>query len=153
MSDKSHVGMGYHLCPICYEKHDEVVLIDKHLRNTLERENFAGFELCPKHKEMAGEYIALVEVSNKAPVTQMHEAKPTGKVAHIRRSAWSLVFNTPCHEGPLAYCEAGTIDLLAKRTGQATPEESANAEDRVGLGEDKWAIPCAASDSEGGEPE
>ena len=32
---------------ICLTKHDETVLLDKRLRNTLERDNFNWFYLCP----------------------------------------------------------------------------------------------------------
>lgn len=36
--ERSYVGMGYALCPVCGTKHDEVVLLDKRLRDSLPRE-------------------------------------------------------------------------------------------------------------------
>lgn len=44
MNDKSHVGM--YNCPKCGEPIG--ILLDKHLRNSLERNNVIGPELCDK---------------------------------------------------------------------------------------------------------
>lgn len=57
MSDKSHVSMGYYLCPYSGKEHSEVVLLDTQLKNSLERKTFLGYELNP---ELDDNYIYLV---------------------------------------------------------------------------------------------
>lgn len=106
----SHVGMGYKLCPACHEKHDETVLLHKRLRNTLPRESFMGYELCPKHAAMSEEYVALVEMTGDPKVrgTQF-----TGNVAHVRWEAAARIFNIPMtREHPWVFVEVGVIEKL-----------------------------------------
>lgn len=117
---KSHVGMGYQLCPICYEKHDKVVLLDRRLKDPLEPESFTGFSLCPKHAAMQEEYVALVECSNSNVSGNLkpQDAKPTGAYAHIRRTVTDQVFNVPIPADiPFVYCEAGVIGKLKQFEG------------------------------------
>lgn len=127
MSEKSHVGMGYQVCPVCYKKHDETVLLDRRLRNTLERDNFTGFSLCDEHRAMTGEYLAIVEAeapTNRKSI-QMSDAKPTGRYAHIRRSRVKDVFNVDIPDDlDLIYVEVGVIDKLQ---GMAPAAEGASA--------------------------
>lgn len=52
---KSYVGSGFSLCPVCGIKHDEVVLLDKRLSNSLERENFMGWAMCQEHERLRSE--------------------------------------------------------------------------------------------------
>lgn len=91
---KSHVGMGYEVCPICLTKHDETVLLDKRLRNTLERDNFTGFSLCPPCKELSEEYVAIVIITDdeNSKVT-LQTANRTGEIIHIKRVACRKIFN------------------------------------------------------------
>jgi hypothetical protein len=85
MSNKSHVGMGHYVCPFCYKKHSEVLLLDKHLKDTLEQDNMLGFELCDEHKLLAKDYVLLIGTTgdpNKDP-----KATALGKNAAIRRGS------------------------------------------------------------------
>lgn len=78
MSEKSHVGMAYSVCPVCLHQHDPVVLLDKHLRKTLTAHEFNGWSMCPEHQSLKDEgYVALVEVSNTTQPT-LENAKRTG---------------------------------------------------------------------------
>lgn len=97
---KDYVGLGYAVCPICGNKHDEVVLFQCSLGAPpkLERENFAGFKLCPEHKTKFDEgYLALVVVTyvpEHVPLQQQYnEAVRTGEIIHIRRPVAKQVFN------------------------------------------------------------
>lgn len=122
MTSKSHVGMGYDICPICGTKHNECVLLDKHLKETLERENQMAVALCPEHAAMRKEYIALVEVFNAPPsgdTLKPHEAQRTGQVAHIKRVAAKQIFNVPMPDDlAFVYVEVGVIEQLQSRMPQ-----------------------------------
>lgn len=65
MNDKSHVGMFN--CPKCGEPIG--ILLDKHLRNSLERNNIIGPELCEK---------CVKELQEKNQLL-MYEAEPNEK--------------------------------------------------------------------------
>lgn len=110
--ETSHVGMGFHVCPVCCVEHDEVVLLDTRLKPTLKPRNFAGWTLCEEHKKQIAEgYIALVEVKNKP--TGLADADRTGQLAMIRTSAFNQIFPklTPPMHG-IAFVENGTIAML-----------------------------------------
>ena len=91
---KSHVGMGYDVCPICGTKHNETVLLDKRLKQTLERDNFTGFSLCPPCEELKEEYVAIVIITNdeKSKVT-LQTANRTGEIIRIKHEAFKNIFN------------------------------------------------------------
>lgn len=111
---KSHVGTGHSVCPICGIKHDEVLLLDKRLKDTLEPSNFMGFALCPEHAAMQEEYLALVECSNTGGAAlKPQDAKRTGKICHVRRTAAARIFNVDLPKDlPLVFVEVGVISRL-----------------------------------------
>lgn len=114
MDEKSHVGMGYHLCPVCGQEHDEVVLLDKRLKKSLSRRQCVGWKLCPQDRKKRYEgYIALIEVNNQPQ--RLEDADRTGNIVHVRREAWARVFNVPEPVGDFAFVEAGTIALLREK--------------------------------------
>lgn len=110
-SGKSHVGLGFSVCPVCGIKHDEVVLLNMHLRNSLRKDNFMGWSMCVEHKKLELEYVALVEVSNTTQPT-LENAIRTGVVAHVRREAWPIVFNSKVPNVPMVFVECGVVDKL-----------------------------------------
>lgn len=68
MSDKSHVGMGFLVCPVTGEKHSESVLLDKNMKDRLEKENFMGYAYCPEvAAKIAEGYVCLIEIKNTNP--------------------------------------------------------------------------------------
>ena len=122
MSDKSHVGMGVSVCPVCLHEHDEVVLIDKRLRKTLRRHEFMGWDLCPVHKKMHDDgYVALVECGGPNP--GINSPGRTGVVAHIRASVWPDVFNVPVPPGGVALVPPEVIKMLQQMTPGAQDEK------------------------------
>ena len=119
--EKNFVGMGMHVCPVCCKEHTPVVLLDKRLKNTLTQHEFAGWDMCEEHAGLKEKgYIACVEVSNDSAPT-LRTAERTGALAHVRRTAWDKVFNTPAPPGGLAFVQAGVIDKL--RTAQEGAHE------------------------------
>jgi len=110
--DKSHVGLGHEVCPVCGKEHTESVLLDKLLRNTLTRHKFTGWSMCPECKTLqGGGYIALVEVSNATTPT-LENADRTGIIAHVKASVWEQLFNTPVPNRGLCFVEVGVIGKL-----------------------------------------
>ncbi len=120
MNEKSHVGMGFSVCPICGAKHDEVVLLDQRLRQSLTQHEFMGWALCPEHEAMRAEYLALVEVEGQPTGTgheQLAKAKRTGEICHVKREAVPHIFNVEVPEDlPLIFVEQGTIAKLKEMT-------------------------------------
>lgn len=120
MTEKSHVGLAYHVCPVCYKEHDPVVLLDKRLQNTLTNHEFAGFELCEEHEKMREEYIALVEVSNPPPQGEKllpKDAKPTGNICHIRRHVFEHICSAKLPADlPMVYVEPGVLEKIQEMT-------------------------------------
>ncbi len=90
---KSHVGLGYYYCPVCLEITDEVVLLDKRLKNTLEKDNFMGWKPCSVHEQQFNEgYIALIETTSNNP-SQLNDKERTDNFAMIRKEAFDQIFN------------------------------------------------------------
>lgn len=122
MSNKSHVGMGYSLCPICRTKHDEVVLLDKRLKDSLEPESFMGWALCPEHEAMKVEYLALVETSGPATGDTLKpgDASLTGQIMHMRRTVVKQVLNVDIPDDlPMVFVEVGVIDKIKAMTEES----------------------------------
>ena len=119
MTEKSHVGMGQEYCPVCLEKTDEVVLLDKRLRNSLTNENFMGFKMCHEHKRLYAEkYIAMVCIDeDKSPRPfSLTTAVRTGTIMHIRKEVYEKMFDIPAPENDfnIAFCEEELATKLQK---------------------------------------
>lgn len=111
MSDKSHVGMGYSVCPVCGTQHDEVVLLDRRLKPTLESRQAVGWAFCPEHAKLKADgYVALIECNNSPK--DLNDADRTGQVAHVRATAFANIFNRPAPAGGICFVEVGVIDKL-----------------------------------------
>ncbi len=116
--EKSHVGMGYEICPICHKEHTETVLLDKMLKNTLTNHMFTGFSLCEEHLKLYKDgYIALVafdESKSKRPIN-IENAYLTGHTAHIKKEAYQKIFNEklPENQFNICFCDNETLDRLA----------------------------------------
>lgn len=78
---KSYVGMGYEVCPICYTKHSETILLDRRIKDSLDKDNFLGFRFCPEHEKTKETHIALVEITNTTNQAKVkpENANPTGR--------------------------------------------------------------------------
>lgn len=122
MSEKSSVGMGFHVCPVCGQKHDEVVLIDRMLRDRLTTNMFAGWSMCKDHQRLYDEgYIALIEAKNEP--TGLNDADRTGQIAHVRKEAWPNIFNAPVPPKGICFVQVGVIADLQSRV-RIAPKES-----------------------------
>lgn len=118
MNDKSHVGMGAYICPVCTKKHDEVVLIDKRLRKTLTKDEMMGFELCEEHKKLKDDdYIALVGIDDLKSTLPYDIATVyrTGKIAHIRTHVYEKIFDNtlPNNAFNIAFCDDEVFEKIS----------------------------------------
>lgn len=113
---KNYVGVGYEVCPVCGSRHGEAVLIDKRLKESLEPDNFLGFNLCPEHKKMEAEYLALVVVTYVPERVSFREqfngAKRTGEVIHMRRTLAADFFNVDTSKVPMLWIDPEAAALI-----------------------------------------
>lgn len=110
-NNKSHVGLGYTICPICGKKNEaDCVLLDKRLMDTLDRENYMGHKLCPEHA--AGAEAGFVFFA-EAEKTADGNIALSGREIGIRRSALNGVIEASfIPEGPVAYMNKEAFDKL-----------------------------------------
>ena len=115
---KSHVGMEQNVCPVCGQAFDTgAILLDKRLRNTLERKTVTGWDLCPEHAKLWEKgYIALVECDPERSKFIGGNIKPedacrTGRIVHLRKAVAKDIFNVEM-TSPVAFVEPGVVDML-----------------------------------------
>lgn len=123
MNDKSYVSMEQAVCPVCGKTFDTgSILLDRRLRNSMERHTVTHIELCPDDQQKSDDgYVALVEVSN---VTHTERLKPedavrTGSICHIKKEVASQIFNVPVVEFPFVYVD---MDVIPKIESMVQPE-------------------------------
>lgn len=133
MTKKSCVGMSYKLCPACLDRHDETVLIDRRLKDSLDYDNFTGWAMCPVHEKMREKYVILVECET-APAgdNPLVSAKRTGQLAFVKRDVWEGVFNSEMPKA-MAWVPVGVIQSLQDRmpTADQTNVTRASNEDNA----------------------
>lgn len=108
--DKSHVAMGVHICPVCFKKHSDegVILLDKKLENTLDREVVMGYAVCNEHTKDG--YYTLVGINNETNTT-------TGEVAWAKKEVvvgmqLEEPYKTFVEENGFMFVSAGLIQQL-----------------------------------------
>lgn len=123
-TERSHVSLERKLCKVCVSDFEtNAILLDKHLRPSLERTTLTGWGLCPACQDLHDKgYVAIVGVSNAyregQTVLTPSSAKRTGDIAHLRRSAWQQVFNSPVPADadgellPLVFASDDVITLI-----------------------------------------
>ena len=126
MSTKSYVSLEQKVCPVCgiTHSHNCAVLLDKRLRNSMERLTITGYGLCEEHDRLNQEgYIMLVAAKNPADkaTMQVGEAERTGEVAAIKREVFMQLFNVPAAQAqlPMVYVEPEVIEVLKQRMSDA----------------------------------
>lgn len=94
--DKSHVGMGYSICPVCGIKHNDIILLDTRLKNTLEFNNFLGWKICVPHQEQIDNgYVHLIVCKNKNQTSfiKLEDADRTGEIISIKKNVLKDLIN------------------------------------------------------------
>lgn len=115
---KSHVSMEQHRCTVCGVAYDTgAVLLHRFLRPVLNDRTVTGVGLCDTHRNMRAEgYIALIEAN---------EAKERlGRIAHIRREAWSTMFDQSMPPHGVAFVTSETMDLMEEHSASSPQQGS-----------------------------
>lgn len=128
--DKSYVAMERKICIVCTQEYDTGnVLLDKRLKDSMDKHVVTGMGICPEHKKLSEEgYIALVEVDpkkstniqkgEKGKTVKQSEAYRTGNIAHILRSKAKEIFNIDekILAGDMMFTEPDVLALLSGKT-------------------------------------
>jgi hypothetical protein len=129
MNDKSHISLEQRLCQVCGATFDTgSILLDKRLRASMERHTTTGWGLCPEHQKLFDDgYVAIIEIdpqktnlSTAQTRVKLQQMWRTGRVAHIRREAFSRIFSVSLEADQACIAaEAGVIERLeaACKTG------------------------------------
>ena len=121
MNDQSQVSLEQHACLVCGTAFDTgAILLDKRLRASMQRHTATGWGLCSEHQKLSDDgFVALVECDPQRSGSQAGgRMKPeqtyrTGRLVHLRRTAFAQVFNVPVEdEQACVFVEPGVIDQL-----------------------------------------
>jgi len=121
MDNKSYVSLEQRVYLACGTSFDTGnLLLDKRLRASMKRYTTTGWGLCPEHQKLFDDgFVALVECDPERSGSQAdgrlkpEQAYRTGRVAHLRRTAFAQVFNVPiAAEQACIFVEPGVLDQL-----------------------------------------
>lgn len=116
-----YVQMERAICPVCGIKHEHGgILISKHLRSIPEKQTVTHYALCPDHQKLFDDgYVALVGIdpaksTSSSGRMELEDAYRTGRLAHLRRSAYARFFpDNPIDDDlPLVFVDDEVIDML-----------------------------------------
>jgi hypothetical protein len=130
MTEKSHVSLEQRACLVCGNTYDTgSILLDRHLKASLEQHTVTGWGLCPEHKKIHEEgFIALIEVDpgkSERPdandILQPWQVYRTGVVTYMRREAFLQLFDIPDsqHLVPCVFVEPKVTELIKSRVAEA----------------------------------
>lgn len=126
---KSHVGLGYTVCPVCLEKSADSILMDKKGREQFDdnKKYFTGLELCNKHQEAKDNDMVAIIVVRKEPTEEntFLNLDRTGEVFHVDKKSFAKLFK--------AMPPAGGIAIVPEHVGK----ELSDLEARVNSDSDK----------------
>ena len=118
--EKSHVGMENKICPVCGKQHDFGcgVLLDRRLRQSLDRVNVTGYGMCEEHDRLWKDgFIAIVVFDpEKSKVVsgdrvQIEDAHRTGEIIHIKAGVFQMLFDMPKVE-PIVFMDNPSAQQL-----------------------------------------
>jgi hypothetical protein len=117
MNDKSHVSMEQRVCVVCCKEYDTgAILLDRRLKNSMDRCTITGWGMCPEHQEMKDKgYIALIAIDpdkSKGPLFTPSTVYRTGNAGHLSAEAFARVFDMPVPEDGVVFCSDGVLDIL-----------------------------------------
>lgn len=129
MEEKSHVGMGHYVCPVCGIEHGTEILLNRRMKATLTRHEYLGQSLCPEDQKKFDEgFIAFIECENSDSTKdklKQEEAVRTGRIFHIQKDAIGKLFNSAPIDTPFVFCQKEVGDMLVEMvTELSAPEPS-----------------------------
>lgn len=114
MSEKSYVSIEQKVCSICGKVEDHGILLDKRLKNTLERCTVTGYAPCKDCIEKLDDnFIACVETKNDSSTGKMkqEEADRTGQIMWMRKNVALQMFNVP-NLPFMVFVQVGVIEKI-----------------------------------------
>ena len=123
-----YVQLEQKMCPVCgvIHTHDCGILIHKKLRSIPKDKTVTGYGLCEEHDALFNDgYVALIGVNNTGTASKlsMEHADRTGTIAHIRRSVFNDIFNSPIDDDlPLVFVDEQVITILNERMEEQARE-------------------------------
>jgi hypothetical protein len=123
MDEKSFVLLEQRVCLICGITFETgALLLDKRLRQSLQRNTTTGWGLCMEHKKLFDDgFVALVECdperssASVGDVMKPEDGYRTGQVAHVRRALFHELFAVSITaDVPFVYVEPGIIATIEK---------------------------------------
>lgn len=128
MNDKSYVSLEQQVCVVCGKPFETgALLMDRRLKDSLERHTVTGWGLCPEHEKLRQEgFVALVECDpekSNAPegggMLNPEQVYRTGVVAYMKRDAFLEVFKLPtesqAESTPAVFVEPKVMTWLKSR--------------------------------------
>jgi hypothetical protein len=108
------------VCMVCGQEYEtNSILLDKRLRESMEKYTVTGLGACPKHQKLADDgYIALVGAKpSKADSLRAEDTERTGELAHIKKDAFYRIFKNvklDPNKFPMVFVESDVMDVLKK---------------------------------------
>lgn len=99
MSEKSHVALEYKICRVTGKKYaTDSSLLDKRMRNTLERETVTGWGISPKVQEkLDDDYCAFIGInySDNQILSEEESNNPerTGEIIYLKEHVAKEIFD------------------------------------------------------------
>lgn len=87
--EKSHVSLGFKVCPVCGKEVDDCVILDKRLKNTLERKTYIGLQLCDEHLKEG--FVQLIEIDSTKSSNE--SVFRTGRTALVKNETFQNIFD------------------------------------------------------------
>jgi RNA polymerase subunit RPABC4/transcription elongation factor Spt4 len=115
MNEKSFVSMERKICPVCCTEFSSgAILLDRRLRDSMEKNTITGMDMCPTHRQQTDEgYIHLVEVDpEKSSGNTPDTVWRTGRLAAVKRELASQMFDFDITTHPICFCEPAVISQL-----------------------------------------
>jgi len=117
---KSHVSIEQKVCCVCGVPYDCGILLDKRLRDRLDKYTITGQGMCEDHKHIYDQdFIALVELSGEygGNTVKQEHANRTGRIAFMHVNKASEIFDASFHDKdgkliPLMFVDDGVFDKI-----------------------------------------
>lgn len=119
MSEKSHVSLDTKICPICTKQHEIGILLDRRLKNSMEKNTITGYSICPECKEhLDNGFMGLVEIDVEKSGTDsknyitFENAWRTGNIMFAKKEMLKHILGDNYVERPFSFVEPEFISIL-----------------------------------------
>ena len=115
--------MGQHVCLICGETHDSgEILLDKRLKNSLERTTVTGHGNCSTCDERIADGMVAMIGADESKSKKLRngnldptEAYRTGELIWLKDTVFAQVFDVPVPPQSICFVEGEVIKMLTEK--------------------------------------